>query len=215
MTRRTRIAVVDDHPVVRKGIAQTFAEEGDFEIVGEGACADDAVRMARELKPDVMVLDVTMPGDGVEAAAKIHAYQPTTKILMLSIREELSVVRSALKAGALGYVSKGIDGDELVAAVRKLQAGARYIGPELAARLIAGDEEMPARQRTGSAAHPQLTAREAEILELLGEGLSNQEIAERIGLSENTVKHYLTPLLQKLGVRNRTAAALLKRKAAT
>jgi DNA-binding NarL/FixJ family response regulator len=124
-------------------------------------------------------------------------------------------VRAALKAGALGYVSKGIDGDELVAAARKLLTGARYISSDLAARIIAGGDEKPAPPRVTPTHLPPLTARETEILEHLGEGLSNQEIAERIGLTENTVKHYLTPLLQKLGVRNRTEAALLMRKSAS
>ena len=212
MVDAVRIAVVDDHPVVRKGVAQTICEESDFIIVGEGASADDAVRLAQQLKPDVLVLDVTMPGGGIDAIARIRAVHPTARIIMLSIREELSAVRASLKAGAQGYVSKGIDGDELIAAIRKILTGARYISPELAARLIAGDDEQSAAPtRSTPTELPELTAREREILDLLGKGLSNLEIASQIGLSENTIKHYLTPLMQKLGVRNRTEAALLAR----
>lgn len=213
MRKRTiRTAIVDDHPVVRKGVVETFAEEVDFEIVGQGASAEDAVRIAREHKPDLMILDVTMPGGGVEAAGEIHRLLPTVRILMLSIREDLGVVRAALKAGALGYVSKGVDGADLVAAARRIMSGVRFISPDLAARLIAGDDQdgQPSHGHA-SAPLPPLTARETEILDLVGEGLSNQAIAQRTGLSENTVKHYMTPLLHKLGVRNRTEAALLVR----
>ena len=209
-----RTAVIDDHPVVRKGIAETFSEESDFEIVAQGGSADDAIRIARELKPDLMVLDVTMPGGGVEAAREIHQLQPATRILMLSIREDLGVVRAALKAGALGYVSKGVDGADLVSAARRIMSGVRFISPDLAARLIAGDDQVGQVSLTqGLVPLPTLTSREKEILDLVGKGLSNQGIAQRTGLSENTVKHYMTPLLHKLGVRNRTEAALLARNA--
>lgn len=204
-----RAAVVDDHPVVRKGIAETFAEERDFEVVAQGGSADDAVRIAREHKPDLIVLDVTMPGGGVEAAREIHKIAPKIRILMLSIREDLGVVRAALKAGALGYVSKGVDGADLISAARRIMSGVRFISPDLAARLIAGDDQVGQSPLTQDVAPlPTLTSREKEILDLVGEGLSNQAIAQRTGLSENTVKHYMTPLLHKLGVRNRTEAAL-------
>lgn len=211
MAKQIRIALIDDHPMVRKGVAETFAEEGDFEIVGEGGSAEDAIRIVREQMPDLVVLDVTMPGGGVEAARAIHEIHPAARILMLSIREDLNVVRAALKAGALGYVSKGVDGADLVMAARKIMTGDRFISSDLAARLIAGDDSGTQFADGQAAALPTLTSREKEILNLVGEGLSNQEIAERTGLSENTVKHYMTPLLQKLGVRNRTEAALLVR----
>lgn len=215
MTERTiRTVIVDDHPVVRRGVVETFQEERDFTIVGEGASAEEAVELVRTLAPDLVVLDVTMPGTGVEAARKIHEILPAARILMLSIREDLSIVRAALKAGALGYVSKGVDGADLVAAARRIMTGVRFISPELAARLIAGDdpEGPPAPTSSVISTLPTLTPREKEILELLGEGMSNQAIAQQTGLSENTVKHYMTPLLQKLGVRNRTEAALLVRR---
>lgn len=203
--------MVDDHPVVRRGVSETFAEQQDFTVVGEGASAADAVRLAGSVAPDVILLDVTMPGGGVEAAREIRQRHPAVKILMLSIREDLATVRAALKAGARGYVSKGVGGDDLVASVRKVMAGERLVSPELAARLIE-DEQKPLTHigsGPGTAGGTILTSREQQIFDLLREGLSNQEIADRIGLSENTVKHYMTPLLHKLGVRNRTEAALL------
>jgi two-component system, NarL family, nitrate/nitrite response regulator NarL len=211
MAKKTRVVVVDDHPVVRRGICATFADDPDFEVVGEGASADDAIRLVSDRCADLILLDVTMPGGGVEAAAAIARLRPQTTIMMLSIREELATVRAALRAGAHGYVSKGVSGDDLVLSARRVLAGERYVSPELAARLILDDvnPNAGASATERAAARPSLTQRERQVFELLGEGLSNQEIAARVGLSENTVKHYMTPLLQKLGVRNRTEAALL------
>jgi DNA-binding NarL/FixJ family response regulator len=210
MRKKIRVAIVDDHPVVRRGLAETFSELKDFEIVGEGASAEDAVCLAGDRRPDLMVLDVTMPGGGVEAAARIRQQFPETAVMMLSIREDLSVVRAALKAGARGYVSKGVEADELVATARKILAGQSYVSPELAARLVTEGED-PSTSAVSRSAFRRLTPREQQIIELMGLGHSNQEIADRLGLSENTIKHYITPLLRKLGVRNRTEAALLIR----
>lgn len=213
MPSKFRVVVVDDHPVVRRGIAATFADEADFEVIGEGGSADDALELASGKHPDLVVLDVTMPGGGVEAAAKIAVARPEAAILMLSIREDLATVRAALRAGAHGYISKGVAGNELLAAARRILAGERYVSPELAARLISDDSAAPNAPKSANVAlRGSLTQRERQIFELLGEGLSNQAIGARIGLSENTVKHYMTPLLQKLGVSNRTEAALLARK---
>lgn len=212
-----KVVVVDDHPLVRRGISETFAEEPGFKVVGEGASAAEAIALVAQKRPDLILLDVSMPGDGVEAAAAIAKAQPQTAIVMLSIREELATVRQALRAGALGYISKGISGPDLVHAARRILAGERYVSPELAARLIAEGNHPgeTSRSPAKAALRASLTKREREIFELVGEGLSNQEIGDRIGLSENTVKHYMTPLLTKLGVRNRTEAALLARKTGT
>jgi two-component system nitrate/nitrite response regulator NarL len=214
MSKKTRVVVVDDHPVVRRGICATFAEENDFEVVGEGASAEDAINLATDKRADLVLLDVTMPGGGVEAAAAISQARPDAAIIMLSIREDLATVRAALRAGAHGYISKGVGGGDLIASARRVLAGERYVSPELAARLITEDAhahgQPPSDGRINLRAA--LTQRERQVFELLGEGLSNQEIATRVGLSENTVKHYMTPLLQKLGVRNRTEAALLAQK---
>lgn len=213
MPKKMKVVVVDDHPVVRRGVVATFAEEHDFEVIGEGASAQDAINLARERRPDLIVIDVTMPGGGVEAATAIAKAQPNVAILMLSIREDLATVRAALRGGAHGYISKGINGTDLLASARRVLAGERYVTPELAARLIA--EEAPAHgsdSEEGIRLRASLTQRERQIFDLLGEGLSNQDIASRIGLTENTVKHYITPLLHKLGVRSRTEAALLARK---
>jgi two-component system nitrate/nitrite response regulator NarL len=211
MGRKAKVIVVDDHPVVRRGIFETFAEEPDFEVIGEGASAEDAISLAREKRPDLIVLDVTMPGGGVEAAVEIRKVDPDIAILMLSIREDLATVRAALRAGARGYVTKGVDGSDLVASARRMLAGERFVSSELAARLIAEEEPMDAPPEARAVGKAPLTQREQQILDLLEKGFSNQEIGARIGLSENTVKHYMTPLLQKLGARNRTEAALIAR----
>ena len=139
MTKRFRIAVVDDHPLVRRGLAETFAEEPDFEIVGDGGSAGHAVLLARELNPDLITLDVSMPGGGIEAAISIIAENPKALLLMVSIREDMDIVKSALNAGARGYVSKGITGSDLIAVAHKILSGGRYVSPELAARLLASD----------------------------------------------------------------------------
>jgi two-component system, NarL family, nitrate/nitrite response regulator NarL len=213
MSKKTRVVVVDDHPVVRRGISATFNEEPDFEVVGEGASADDAINLAKEKRADLILLDVTMPGGGVEAAAAISEARPEAAIIMLSIREDLATVRAALRAGAHGYISKGVAGEDLINSARRVMAGDRYVSPELAARLISEDSQpRDAAAKGHIALRAALTQRERQVFDLLGEGLSNQEIATRVGLSENTVKHYMTPLLHKLGVRNRTEAALLAQK---
>jgi two-component system, NarL family, nitrate/nitrite response regulator NarL len=214
MTRKIRLAVVDDHPLIRRGISDIFKSSDGFEVVGEGGSADDAVGIAEDLRPDLMLLDISMPGDGVRAASRIREVRPEMRVAMLSIRDDLATVRASLQAGARGFISKGVTGDELVDCARKIAAGASYVSPELAARLLSVEPTVSGcanrdTTREASTHRPKLTEREDQIFRLLGEGLSNQEIAQRLGLTENTVKHYITPLLQKLGVRNRTEAALL------
>ena len=140
MTQRFRIAVIDDHPLVRRGLAETFAEEADFEIVADGGSAADAIRIAREFRPDLITLDVSMPGGGVEAATSIIAENPKAKLLMVSIREDMATVMAALRGGARGYVSKGIVGSDLILVARRVLAGHRYVSPELALRLLSAEE---------------------------------------------------------------------------
>ena len=211
MSKRYKVAVVDDHPIFRRGVAETFDEAEDFEVIAEGASAKDATAIARDKRADVYLLDVSMPGDGIQATRDILRLRPESIIVLLTIREELAVVQAGLAAGARGYILKGIDGNDLLAAVRKATAGQGYVTPELAAKLL-----MDLNHRAAPAAvqdHSILTDREKQIVALLQAGHSNREIAEKLGLRENTIKHYMTPLLQKLGVRNRTEAALLARDA--
>ncbi len=211
MARKKRLIVVDDHPLVRKGVRDTINEEADLEVVGEGASADDAVRLAGEVKPDLVLLDVTMPGDGVKAAERICLSWPDMKVAMLTVRDDIGTVGAALRAGAKGYISKGTAGPDFIDTLRRILRGENYVDPDLAARLLAdGRSVEPSPSRSNEVGVP-LTDREQQIFSLIGRGCNNIEIAEALGLSENTIKHYITPLLTKLGVRNRVEAALLAR----
>ena len=209
MSDTMQIVVVDDHPLFREGVAHTLATEPDIEVVGQGASAAEAVRLAQDLLPDLILLDIHMPGSGLEAAQTITATCPVTRIVMLTVSEEEEDLLAALKAGARGYILKGVPARELVRILRAVCAGESYVTPALAASLL--------REMTGSApgARPaadplnELTEREREILEGVAEGLSNKEIGQHLHLSEKTVKHYMTNILQKLQVRNRVEAALL------
>lgn len=202
-----RISVVDDHPMVRRGLRMTLEDEPDFEVICEGSSADDACSIARNQNPDVLLLDVSMPGGGLEAAEQIARDRPDVKVAVFSVADDISTVRRALQAGVVAFITKGVEGDELIAAVRRVAKGERYVSPDLAVRLLQAGEDAS----RSSSQRMSLTKREEELLSLLGEGLSNAEIAERTGLAETTIKQYVSALIQKLGVRNRTAAALLSR----
>lgn len=211
MTDKKRLVVVDDHPLVRRGVRDTINEEPDLEVVGEGSSAEDAVRLAGEAKPDLILLDVTMPGDGLQAAEEITVRWPEIKVAMLTVRDDIGTVGAALRAGARGYISKGTAGPDLIATVRRILRGESYVDPDLAARLLSEGRSVEPAVVKAKAGIAVLSEREEQIFALLGRGMSNIEIAGAIGLSENTVKHYITPLLSKLGVRNRVEAALLAR----
>jgi DNA-binding NarL/FixJ family response regulator len=205
-----RIAIVDDHPLFREGVARSLGEIGGFELVGEGASAEDAERLARTSTPDILLLDISMPGGGLNALAGILSTMPEQKIVMLTVSETNADVAQALKAGARGYVLKGVGSKALAEILRDVANGQSYVSPSLSARLLSD-----LLQPTGSKPDPlsQLTGREAEILKLVAEGLSNKEVAARLSLQEKTVKHHMTRVLAKLNVRNRTEAALLMHEA--
>jgi two-component system, NarL family, nitrate/nitrite response regulator NarL len=204
-----RIVIVDDHPLTRKGIKAAL-EDGGFDVVGEGGSAADALDLCRSLKPAIIILDINMPGDGVQAAMEIARLYPAVKILMLTVFDNLASVKSSLKAGASGYVLKGIDGDELLAIVRRVASGSKHVSPELAAKILLEDDSV-ARHRNDNR-NEDLNERENQILDLLSNGASNRDIGVALDLSETTVKQYTSRLFKKLGVKNRTEAALLGRK---
>lgn len=213
MAYKIKVAIVDDHSLLRRGLREALSEQGDFDIVDEGATADDAVEISSRLASDIIILDVNMPGDGISAVSRINAIPNAPKILVLSVFDNMNNVRSAMAHGAYGYVLKGIEGDELASILRGIHAGRKHVGPELAAKLLAQDDQFP-EVMSGTPGHKgdqlsNLTKRELQILELIGKGLSNLDIAKKLKLREETVKHYNTPLFRKLGVRNRTEAALL------
>ena len=205
MSDPVRILVADDHPLFREGVVHSLTCEADFSIVGEAASGEEALRLARELLPDVVLLDIGMPGwDGLVTAEKITTACPATKIVMLTVVEDEDKLLAAFKAGARGYVLKGVSARELANVVRATAHGEVYVSPSLAAGM------MVALTR-GRPSDPleELTERELEILKLVGQGLTNREIGQRIHLSEKTIKHYITTILQKLQVRSRVEAALI------
>jgi DNA-binding NarL/FixJ family response regulator len=213
---RIQVVIVDDHPLFREGVARTLSAAPDIEVVGEGDTAERAVKLACDLLPDIVLLDVAIPGGGLRAAAEIATACPVTKIVMLTVSEHEEDVAAALKAGARAYVLKGVSSRELVRILRAVWSGEGYVSPTLAANILSQMTTADAEQAAEgdgptSPGGPMegLSERERQILECLVEGQSNKEIARRLFLSEKTVKHYMTNIMQKLHVRSRVEAALL------
>jgi two-component system, NarL family, nitrate/nitrite response regulator NarL len=204
-----RVAIVDDHPIMREGLIYTFDREADFEVVGEGGTGEEAVRIAEELLPDLILLDINMPGNGLTAAREISGRCPAVRIIILTAHDGEQDVVEALHGGASGYVVKGVSSEELVKTARAVHGGEAYVSPALAARLLGRRPE--ARPERPTARFVDLTSREEQILRFVCEGQSNKKIGENIGLTERTVKHYMTNILQKLHARNRVEAALIAR----
>lgn len=200
-----RILVADDHPLFREGVVTSLGAEPGFEVIAQVGSGEEAVELAHRLRPDVVLLDVTMSvKGGIAAAGEIAASEPEVRILMLTASENRENLMAALKAGAHGYVLKGVSASELRAITRRVAGGEAYVSPALAADMLT---ELSRPQTAGSLS--ELTAREAKILKLLSQGLTNREIGEAMFLAEKTVKHYMTNILQKLHVRSRTEAALI------
>lgn len=206
-----RIVIADDHPIYREGVARTLAEDAGLDVVGQAQDAPGAVELATRLAPDLVLLDLSMPGGGGLAALRaLQALPKPPRVAMLTASEEDDEVMQALKGGALGYVLKGVGARDLVGIVKDLARGQSYVSPVLAARLLAVMRE------GGKAAKPanplaELSKREEDILRLVAEGRSNKEIGLALELQEKTVKHYMTSILQKLHLRNRVEAAVLAR----
>ncbi len=207
----TRILVIDDHPIFRRGLAMSLAEAPDLTVCGEGASGDDALRLARDLQPDLLLLDLSMPVGGLAVLAQLSRENPGLKIAVLTASEDSDDVLAALDAGALGYIVKGIGSRTLTDAVRALAAGEGYVTPALAARLLTERRAPAAPDDARAALLAQLTPRERQVLALVAAGHSNKEIALREDMQEKTVKHHMTRILQKLHARNRTEAAMILR----
>ena len=206
--KELRLVIVDDHVLFRDGLATILNAEADYDVVGQGGSAEDAIRLARELQPDLILLDLDMPGGGLEAARVIANEYPTTRIVVLTASEADDHLIAALKTGASAYILKGVAARELLRILRAVAAGESYVPPALAASLLIEMRE-PQAQKDQDSPLNELTRREREILEGLASGFSNKEIGQKLFLSEKTVKHYITNILQKLQVRNRVEAALL------
>lgn len=210
MLQRIRVAVVDDHPLFREGVVQTFCKTDGFEMVAMGATRDDAVQIAKGVPVDVILLDIQLPGGGIEAAQMIASMPSPTKVIMLTASENEDHVSAALEAGASGYVLKGISGRDLALTVRAVQNGDTYVTPALAARMLKSIHRRPVATKSEPTTFT-LTPREEDILECVAIGQTNKEIANKLNISEKTVKHYMTTIMHKLQVRNRVEAAVKAR----
>ncbi len=210
---RLRVVIVDDHALFREGLAGILGAEADIEVIGQGGTAQEAVRLVNELLPEIIMLDIDMPGGGLEAARVIANESPVTKIVILTASEADDHLIAALKIGARAFILKGVAARELLRILRAVAAGESYVPPALAASLLLEIHEpkKPGHKEAGDLLQD-LTEREREILQYLAKGLSNKEIGEKLFLSEKTVKHYMTNILQKLQVRNRVEAALMAQK---
>ncbi|MFI9624013.1 response regulator [Streptomyces sp. NPDC052042] len=199
-----RVLLVDDHQVVRRGL-RTFLEiQGDIEVVGEAADGAEGVARAEELRPDVVLMDVKMPGtDGIEALRRLRELDNPAKVLVVTSFTEQRTVVPALRAGASGYVYKDVDPDALAGAIRSVHAGHVLLQPEVAGALLAQDDGGGGTGRGST-----LTEREREVLGLIADGRSNREIARALVLSEKTVKTHVSNILMKLDLSDRTQAAL-------
>jgi two-component system nitrate/nitrite response regulator NarL len=205
-----RVAIFDDHPIMRDGLVHIFKREEGFEVIGQGGTGEEAIQIAELLLPDLILLDINMPGDGVNAARRISRTCPAVRIIILTAHDGEQHVVDALRGGASGYVIKGVSSEELIKTARAIHNGEAYVSPGLAAKLLGMRGTALSTQRVA----PQfvdLTSREEQILRFVCEGQSNKEIGDNIGLTEKTIKHYMTNILQKLHARNRVEAALIAR----
>jgi two-component system, NarL family, nitrate/nitrite response regulator NarL len=207
-----RIAIVDDHPLFRDGVIATLSGDESFEMVGQGSTAEHAIQISQDILPDILLLDISLPGGGIEAAQEISRLFPYIKVIMLTASENEDHVSAALDAGARGYILKGIGASELIRTIHSVHQGESYVTPQLAGRLLTTMKRRNAAPSVEDAL-PSLTRREEQILDGVAQGKTNKEVANALNISEKTVKHYMTNIMHKLQVRNRVEAALVvKRK---
>jgi two-component system, NarL family, response regulator DevR len=209
MTDTIRVFLLDDHEIVRRGLKDLLEADGDIEVVGESGLAQEATRRIPALRPHVAVLDGRLPdGSGIDVCRDVRSLHPEIAALILTSYDDDEALFAAIMAGAAGYVLKQIRGNDLVDAVRRVAAGQSLLDPAVTAQVLE-------RLRTGppqDKALAPLTDQERKILELIGEGLTNRQIGERMFLAEKTVKNYVSSLLSKLGMQRRTQAAIFATK---
>lgn len=204
-----KILIVDDHPVFREGLAASLAALPEIEVVGRAADGPEAIEMAATGDADVVLMDLNLPSiSGVEATARVCALPEPPAVLVVTMVDDDDTVVAAMRAGARGYVLKGSTGEEIAAAVTTVASGGAVFGPGVASRLLAAATSTAPARGGPASAFVGLTDREADVLELIGEGRSNQQIARDLGLTVKTVQNYVSRILDKLQVRDRTQAAL-------
>lgn len=206
MSEPIDIILVDDHNVVRMGLKAYFSTLTDIHVVGEAANGQEAVELVTQVAPDVILMDLIMPGmDGVEATRQIKKVSPRSQVIVLTSYHDDEHIFPAIRAGALSYLLKDVDPDELADAIRRAHAGEAVINPRVAARLV---KEMHGARGEDLNPFQELTNRELEVLRKIAAGLNNQEIAETLVISEKTVKSHITNILSKLHLADRTQAAV-------
>ncbi len=206
---QTSLAIIDDHPLYRAGLVSVFEGSSEFNVVAKGANLHDAVAIAQTQEPALMIIDINIPGHGLEAARLINKSFPNVKIIVLSMSDRPEHVSAAFQCGARGFLQKGASEANLLECLRVVRGGQRYVWPELAARVLATksgppdeNEQPPAGRRA------RFTDRELDVVTLLKDGHTNREIADKLQISEKTVKHHMSIIMQKLQVRNRVEATL-------
>ena len=206
MPDQIRVLLADDHPVVRDGLTAILSTQPDFQIVGEAATGAEAVHLAAHLNPDVVLIDIEMPGlDGVEALRQIRATRPEARVIVFTAFDTDERIVAAVQAGAQGYLLKGAPRDELFKAIRVVSAGGSLLQPVVASKLL-----NHVRSRADDEPEPEsLTDRETEVLKLLAQGKSNKDIAGQLVISERTVKFHVSSIMGKLGASNRTEAVMI------
>jgi DNA-binding NarL/FixJ family response regulator len=200
-----KVMLVDDHPLFREGIRALLSAEPDIEVVGEAADGKQAIDLAEKLSPDIIVMDLVMPGmNGMQAAQQLHDKHPEIKVLILSMYDDDEYIRQILKAGASGYVLKRAASDDLLRAIREVEKGGSALHPTVAAKLI--KDYIRSTKSTGQGdAGSSLTARESEVLKLVAEGHTNRQIADLLGLGRKTIDTHRTNVMRKLDLHDVTA----------
>src|SRR5579883_2674210 len=206
MSERITVLVVDDQPVVRQGVRAFLGTQSDIAVVGAAASGEEALHLAAEHAPDVVLVDLVMPGmDGVEATRRVRQASPRSQVLVLTSYDQDEYIFPAIRAGALSYLLKEVGSEELVDAIRKAAHGEAVLHPRVAARVV---QELRGTRNDQPNAFAELSERELEVLRLIASGLTNEEIAARLVISEKTVKSHVSNILAKLHVADRTQAAV-------
>ena len=210
MPTRIRVVIADDHPLFRDGLRAMFESEPDIELVGEAATGLEAVALASRLLPDVVLMDIKMPDlDGIEGTRRVMAESPKTRVLVVTMFEDDDSVLAAMRAGARGYVVKGMRSADAIRAIRAVAEGEAIFSPAIAGRLVSMLAE--AKQTAGPTVFPELTERERQTLDLMAQGHKNAVIADRLHLSPKTVRNYVTSIFDKLQLADRSQAIVRAR----
>ena len=205
---KIRVLLADDHDLFRQGVRRLLEGVSDLEVIGEGRTGEETVRLVEDLIPDIVLLDITMPGlSGIDAARLIKTASPRTGVIMLTVHADEEFLFEAIKAGAMGYLLKDASPDDLVRAIRLIYGGEGLLAPSMAAKVMREFARTREAKELAGVLNP-LTVREIEILQHVAEGLANKEIAHKLSISERTVKNHLSNIMEKLHVNSRTQAAV-------